>query len=353
MRRGVAELPLHGGRAPKWLFELMVKLAREIVILLVAELGRNEFLERMSSPYWFQSLGCVLGFDWHSSGLTTTVTAAIKEALRGLEDELGIYVAGGKGKTSRKTPDELKLKCDRAGVDADKLIYMSKLIAKVDNTAIQDGYQLYHHVFIFTTEGEWTVIQQGMRPEEQLARRYHWTSLELDNPVVEPHKGIWTTRIEPKVLNMVARESVPAQERVVELAREHPNKLVKEYLKMPEFHKITKEMINPNRLYQVMLTTYEKQPKDFETFLTTEGVGPKTLRALTLVAQLIYGTAPSFHDPARYSYAHGGKDGHPYPVDRSGYERTITILEKAIKEAKIGNREKLNALRRLARVFEG
>ncbi len=355
MRSGVAYLPLHTGKAPRWLFENMVKLSRAIIIALTDEFGKYEFIRRLSSPYWFQALGNLLGFDWHSSGLTTTVCGAIKEALKDIGKDIGIFMGGGKGKTALKTPEDI-LKTEKyLKISPEKLIYASRMSAKVDNVALQDGYELYHHTIIFTDDGKWTVIQQGMNTQNLYARRYHWLSDDLKSFVVEPHSAIATQKFEKNVLNTVAKESKGAQEVIVELAK-NPAKALKEFkkievLKLPPRHQMLIKDIDPKRLSKTLLKTYLRSPENYEELLAIEGVGPKTIRALALTSELIYGEPVSFRDPARFSFAHGGKDGHPYPVDRETYEKTITILETAIKSAKIGNREKLEALKRLHKAF--
>ncbi len=334
----------------------MIKLARAITELIVMEYGPHEFLNRISDPFWFQALGCVLGFDWHSSGLTTTTTAAIKEGIKGIECELGIFVAGGKGARSRKTPQELMFWGDKVGVDADKLIYASRMSAKVDSAALQDGYQIYHHSFFFTLDGKWAVVQQGMNPKTRFARRYHWISDGLNDFVVEPHSGI-VSQARGTALNLTDTKSDKARHVIAELASEPPWKLVKELkglkvMKLPSRHMLFLSDINPDRLYKIFLKTYEVVPEDFQSLLELQGVGPSTVRALALVADIIYGAEPSYEDPFVYTYAHGGKDGIPYPVNRSDYDRTIELLEKAIKTAKIGINDKRKALRRLSLLWQ-
>lgn len=351
MRTGIANLPLHYGKAPAWLFERMRDLSREITLVLIEEFGPEEMLRRLSDPFWFQAFGAVLGFDWHSSGLTTTVCGALKEGLRGLERELGLFVAGGKGRTSRRTPGEIEEVGDLLAIDAQNLVYASKMAAKVDSAALQDGYQIYHHCFIFTTKGSWNVVQQGMNETNRYARRYHWLSDDLKSFVCEPHSAICCDQ-RGVTLNMVAEESDPARSVTTELSKEKPEKLISEIkrlqnLHLPHRHEVLVQDLNPERLKRILLKTYERQPQNFEQLLGMEGVGPKTIRSLSLISELIYGVKPSFRDPARYSFAHGGKDGYPYPVDRENYDRSIEILRKAISTAKIGNREKLDALKRL------
>lgn len=351
MRTGIANLPLHYGKAPRWLFQRMVKLAREIAVIIVEEQGSVALLEKLSDPFWFQSFGCVLGFDWHSSGVTTTVCGALKEGIKGIEKDLGLFVAGGKGGTSRKTPVEIERVGETLSLDPNPLIYASRMSAKVDNTALQDGYQLYHHVFIFTPKGQWCVVQQGMNPENRTARRYHWLGEKVTDFVNEPHAAVCCDSTS-KPLNMVAEESREARKITAQISQQRPESIVLEIkklrsLQLPHHHQVWLKEINPQRLVKIFLSTYERQPEDFETLLGMRGVGPKTVRALSLVSELVYGAKPSFRDPVRYSFAHGGKDGHPYPVDRESYDRSIEFLRKAIARAKIGHGERMKAFKRL------
>jgi len=351
MRRGIANLPLHSGKAPAWLFERMTLLAREITRALVIEFGPGEVMHRLSDPFWFQAFGNLLGFDWHSSGLTTTVCGALKEGLRGLEGETGVFVAGGKGRVSRKTPQEIEVHCGRIAAEPAPLIYASRMAAKVDSSALQDTYQLYHHTFFFTHEGHWCVVQQGMNTATRYARRYHWLGEGVEDFCCEPHAAICCDA-RTQGLNMVARESVGNRDAITALFREDPARIIAEanqiaQLELPERHHITPEDLNSRRLHKVLLATYEKGPQDFEGVLGTRGVGPKTIRALSLMGELIYGEGPSFQDPARFSFAHGGKDGHPYPVDCSTYDRSIDFLKKALWSAQVGRTEKLKAMKRI------
>ena len=351
-RTGFAHLPLHNGKAPRWLFERMVPLSREIVTFIATEFGREEVLRRLSDPYWFQAFGCVLGFDWHSSGLTTTVCGALKEGLRGTEKELGLFVAGGKGATSRNTPEEIAAACECTGRDPRPLVYASRMSAKVDNSAVQDGYQLYHHSFVFTEKGEWCVVQQGMSDETAMARRYHWLSDDLQSYVEEPHAAVCCDA-SGTTLNLVASESAEVRSTSALLAGEKPEVTLKALhhlplLELPRRHEVTMEDIDPRYLKKILLRTYEAAPETFEKLLSIEGVGAKTLRALALTSELIYGAQASRKDPARYSFAHGGKDGTPFPVDRATYDRTIDVLRHALNRAKIERSEKVRAFRRLA-----
>lgn len=353
MRTGIAHLPLHGGKAPRWLFDRMKLLSREISLILSYEMGAEEYLKKLADPFWFQAFGCVLGFDWHSSGVTTTVCGALKEGLKDAGKDIGLFVCGGKGRTSRKTPGELKELGDKRLIkkDAEKLVYASRMSAKVDNTALQDGYQLYHHTFIVTESGKWTVIQQGMNQDNRWARRYHWLGEEVEDFVNEPHKGICCDH-KGKVLNMVAEESRKAREVTALVSKGSPEKTLEEYkkiltLNLALHHDVREKDIKPENLKKTLLSSYEKRPENFESLLGLQGVGPKTVRALALISELVYGEKPSFTDPVRYSFAHGGKDGHPYPVNREVYDTSIEFLRKAIQKAKIGHTEKLKAFKRL------
>jgi hypothetical protein len=351
MRTGTAHLPLHGGRAPAWLFGRMVRLAREITVHIVTEYGSDEMLRRLSDPYWFQALGCVLGFDWHSSGVTTTVTAALKEGLRGTEHDLGIYAGGGKGAVSRRTPGEIATHCERLSMDPRPLVYASRMSAKVDSAAVQDGYQLYHHAFFFTSSGGWCVVQQGMHDANGMARRYHWLASGLQSFVNEPHAAI-CAQAEAPTLNLVAEESGAARIAAAELARQKPGVVLstlkdRPLLEMPRRHAVLLADVNPQHLERILLKTYERAPEDFETLLGMPGVGARTLRALALVAEVIYGAPASTRDPARFSFAHGGKDGFPYPVDVETYDATVEALRAAVKKANIDRSERVQALKRL------
>src|SRR4051794_15491200 len=334
----------------------MTKLAREVVVYMAGELGTDEILRRLSDPHWFQAFACVLGFDWHSSGVTTTATGALKMGVRGLEDELGLYVAGGKGAVSRRTPGEITAACERLGRDPQPLVRASKTSAKVDNTAVQSGHQLYHHSFVFTASGRWCVIQQGMSDETRSARRFHWLGEAVDSFVDEPHSAVCDDS-RGVLVNFVADESAGARDAVVELARSAPGETVATLdraaeLVMPRRHELKLADVNPRYLDRILLKTYERAPQDFEQLLGIEGVGPKTLRALALVAELVYGTKASTQDPARYAFAHGGKDGTPFPVDRATYDRTISILRDAVNRSHIDRSEHVKAFARLAKLEE-
>jgi hypothetical protein len=352
MRTGYADLPLHGGRAPRWLFERMTALAREMALAVAAAEGASGLLRRLSDPVWFQAFGCVLGFDWHSSGLTTTTCGALKEGLRGCLPDVGVVVAGGKGRASRRTPGEIEAACEWTGTEAAPLVRASRLSAKVDSAAVQDGFSVYHHMFFFTAEGSWAVVQQGMDEAAGMARRYHWlTPARFD---VEPHAAVASPPARD-VLNLVAGEGEANRATSTALAREEPGVVIGEVerlksLSLPRRHRLLLADVHPERLERVLLPAYERQPQDFTELLSTPGLGAKGLRALALVAELVYGEPASVRDPVSYAFAHGGKDGTPFPVDRAAYDSTIESVRRALGEARAGRSEKVEALRRLARV---
>lgn len=368
MRRGIATFGLDYGRCPPWLFKRMVRLARSIVILMVEYFGPETFLERLSDPVWFQSFGTVLAFDWNASGLTTTTLGALKAALFGLEKDLGIFVAGGKGKTSRKTPDQILQKAELANLSflqAEKLTFLSRLTAKVDSALLQDNFQIYHHSFLFTKKGHWAVIQQGMNTSVKKARRYHWYSERVIDPTLEPHQGIQSEVILPKILNLTSKKSLANREGIIKIVSEkktlqsHVIKLIQKTnegekqltllnLTDNEFysHPVLQETFTP-RLEKSIQNLLQKDSRSLTDVLMTENVGPKTIRALSLISELVTGAKPSFEDPARYSFAFGGKDGIPYPVDKITYDKTLNVIEKAIKKAQLSPQEKDEALRRM------
>ena len=332
----------------------MAELAPAIAEVMVLEHGRAEFLRRLSDPHWFQAFGCVLGFDWHSSGVTTTVCGALKEGLAKRQNEIGIFVAGGKGKTSRRTPLELIQYGQRANVDGARLAYNSRMAAKVDSAAIQDGFGIYHHSFFVSNEGEWAVVQQGMRGGDGTARRYHWLGSQVSDFVNEPHVAIATDAKADAVLNMVASESAAARTISTDFARQEPRVVDREIarvisMELPKRHWVDiQEDINPAHLRKVLLNTYEASPQNYEQLLAIPGVGPKSVRALALVSEVVYGSPASMRDPARFSFAHGGKDGHPYPVNRDVYDQSVNWLKEAVNKARIGHSERLKALKRLS-----
>ena len=382
IKRGLATFTLDTGICPPWLFQKMVSLGRSMTEVLIDEYGPDEYIKRIADPVWFQSLGTVLAFDWNASGLTTILTAALKEAIRDREKELGIFIAGGKGATSRKTPDQITDWGQRLNFSQDKtrsLVYSSKMSAKVDSSLVQDGYALYHHAFFFSKNGSWTVVQQGMNTQNSTARRYHWYSDSFDSFVNEPHSGIASQAFRKKALNLVSKASFKNRKVSLELAnssyltlmkdiqilRRHESELSKtitlktgdEQLTIAslagiEFthHPVEMEDFSKSKyLEKILARITELKPQNYEKLLEIQGVGGKTMRALSLVSEIIYGADPSYEDPARYSFAHGGKDATPYPVDRDTYDKTIQILQTAVKRAKISPLEKDKALRRIAK----
>jgi hypothetical protein len=350
---GYASLPLHTGKAPAWLFGRMVRLSREILIYMTNEFGSREILRRLSDPFWFQAFGCVLGFDWHSSGVTTTVCGAVKESLKGIDRELGFFAAGGKGATSRRAPAQIAESCDLMGHDAQPLVYASRTAAKVDSAAVQDGYQLYHHVFFFTSTGDWCVVQQGMSDRTSMARRYHWLSEHVASFVDEPHEAVCCDA-RGDTLNLVAHENEAVRLASVEIAKQPPDVTMKTIASIPELtlprrHELLPEIdVASPYLEKILVKTYERAPENYEALLGVEGVGPRTLRALSLASELLHGTPAAMRDPARFAFAHGGKDGIPFPVDKLTYDKTIEILNKAVNRSAIDRSEKVKAFKRLA-----
>jgi uncharacterized protein len=352
-RTGYADLPLHHGHVPPWLAERMSSLGKAIVEAIVLDYGKGEVLRRLSDPFWFQALGCVMGMDWHSSGITTSVMGALKKAVNPMSAELGIYICGGKGRYSRQTPDELMRIAGKTGMDGDQLVRSSKLAAKVDNTAIQDGFQLYLHSFVLTDEGEWAVVQQGMNDSSSMARRYHWHSAHLQSFVSEPHAFIYGQN-QGLILNMTDKEAVTTRDGVLEIAKESPSSVLPEIkrLVMPSPHGLTEKDVNLKRLGAVLAVAHEKQLPSFEDLLLLEGLGPRTLQSLVLVSEVIHGTPSRFTDPARFSFAHGGKDGHPFPVPTKVYDETLHTLHDSIRRAKIGVYDKHRAVKSLQRLSQ-
>lgn len=355
MRTGTANLPLHGGKCPAWLFTHMKALSAAIVEVIIEEAGTQEVLRRLSDPYWFQALGCVVGFDWHSSGVTTTVCGALKEGLTEIGPAAGLFLAGGKGKVSRQTPQEITAVADRfpVSVDAAQLVRASKLAARVDNNALQDGYQIYHHCFVFNRQGNWAVIQQGMNEDLAQARRYHWLSTEVRDFTDEPQAAICCDST-AETLNLVGHNNEGLRLMSSQLALEHPDQTMRELrlideklplLTLPQAHAIPRTAY----LNRALRAAYEEQPQNFEALLQVPGVGAGTLRALCLVAEVAYGMKPSFADPVRYAFAHGGKDGFPFPVNERDIENSYHTLNRALRKARSGQREQLKALRNLAR----
>ncbi|MDI6690509.1 MAG: DUF763 domain-containing protein [Candidatus Bathyarchaeota archaeon] len=370
-RTGVARLPLHYGKAPKWLVVRMQKLAKEIVTIIINGYGTGEFLKRLSDPFWFQALGCVLGYDWHSSGVTTVVTGVLKQAI--IPEEHGVAVCGGKGRISRQAPLEIEKVSEKFGFSSSKtenLRYASKMSAKVDNTAIQAGYQLYHHTFFLTENGDWAVIQQGMCPQDRTARRYHWLSEKIQNFIVEPHNAIVGDVKRDIALDMTAKESEGCRKASVDITKEKPNKIMRLIMSVrPAYQKSLQEWMpkpaeNAWREYPIEVLSmptninwkalqevYEFQPSNYEQLLGFKGVGPATVRGLALIAELIYGEKPCWKDPVKYSFAYGGKDGVPHPVDRKAMDESIRMLHQAIEQAKIGDKERMYSLQRLRQLI--
>jgi hypothetical protein len=347
-RSGSTDLPLHYGYVPKWLAERMAKLGLAIVECLVMDYGTEEVLRRLSDPFWFQSLGAVMGMDWHSSGITTSVMGALKRAVNPHARELGIYICGGKGKYSRETPNELLKLGDATGLDGNYLVRCSKLSAKVDNTAVQDGFQLYTHNFVVSNTGKWSVIQQGMSSHSSTARRYHWHSDDLTSFVSDPHSAVCGHNY-GQILNLADKHAGVTRNGIMDIAGVQPDVMLNEikHLTMPAHHDVKAKDVDLKRLGAVLWLAYEKQPSDFEDLLLLEGLGPRTLQSLTLVSEVIHGTPSRFKDPARFSFAHGGKDGHPFPVPTKIYDETIGTLQTAIYKAKMGQSDKNEAIKRL------
>jgi hypothetical protein len=331
----------------------MTLLAREMSLAILAEEGPAGLMRRLSDAVWFQAFGCVLGFDWHSSGLTTTTCGALKEGLKPLTRETGMVVAGGKGRASRRTPMEIEAACESTGLDAGPLVRASRLSAKVDSSAVQDGFQVYHHTFVLSSDGTWAVVQQGMNQDTGMARRYHWlTPTRFDS---DPHAAVAGTSptTDGEVLNLVAAEGEGNRVVSAALAREEPDHVFREVermrsLSLPRRHEVRVADLHPERLERVLLSAYRAQPEDYTELLAVQGVGAKGLRALSLVAELTYGAPASVRDPVSFSFAHGGKDGTPFPVDRPTYDATIESLRRAVTEVRAGRTEKVAALRRLA-----
>ncbi len=380
-RTGYADLPLHHGTVPRWLADRMMQLGTLIIESLLIQYGKKEVLRRLSDPLWFQSLGAVLGMDWHSSGITTSVMYALKRGINARARAFGLCICGGRGIYSRQTPDQLLYLGEKTGMDGEALVRTSKLCAKVDNTAVQDGFQLYQHNFILSAEGDWAVVQQGMNAQTKTARRYHWCSESIKTFVDAPHTGI-TGENKGLILNLTDSTASKTREAILSLATESPVRVMNEIKKvisppapqlelfdtesqpspedniiietgrnivMPAHHDVRKEDVDLKRLGGVLVTAYESNPQDFESLLLTPGLGSRTLQSLTLVSEVIYGTPSRFTDPARFSFAHGGKDGHPFPVPCHIYDESIRILGDSIEKSKLGYNDKSECLKRLHR----
>jgi hypothetical protein len=357
-RSGVADLPLHGGRVPDWLAQRMTRLGAAITETIIHDYGTSAFLSRMSDPFWFQALGAVMGMDWHSSGITTSVMGALKRGLGPLADELGLYICGGRGKFSRNTPNELRVIANRRGLDGDDLVRTSRLTARIDNNAIADGFQIYLHSFVVTATGEWAVVQQGLNDRSGMARRYHWHSPSVKDFVIAPHTGIVGEQL-GTIMNLVDAHAQPAQHAMLDIAREHPEKTIAaaaRHLRLPRRHEVREENVDLKRLAAVLAIAYERDLHNFAELLLLEKLGPRTLQSLALVAEVVHGAPSRFNDPARFSFAHGGKDGHPFPVPLKTYDESLNFLRSALDRARLGSaggtdrliaKEKLDGFRRL------
>jgi uncharacterized protein len=372
-RTGSADLPLHGGRVPAWLSARMARLGRVIVEAIVLQYGRDELLRRLAHPFWFQSFGAVMGMDWHSSGVTTSVVGALKRGLAPIQPELGIYVCGGRGAHSRRTPAELTAIGERTGLDAGPLVHASRLVAKVDNAAVQDGFTLYLHAFVTTADGKWCIVQQGMSEQRREARRYHWLSEGLESFLDSPHAAI-EGRNRGAIVNLADARAGRSRSAGLELVRGGPDRTigvlrslrergnaaldlfaepaapaaeVLPHLQMPAHHDVRASDVVLKRLHGALAAAADRGPRDFADLLLTPGVGARTVAALALVAEIVHGAPARFTDPARYSLALGGKDGHPFPVPLKVYDETIRVLKDAVSHAKLGNDERMAALKRL------
>lgn len=374
-RAGSADLPLHSGRVPKWLADRMTRLGAIMSEAIVHHYGRNELLRRLAHPFWFQSFGAVMGMDWHSSGVTTSVVGALKRGLTPLSKELGIHVCGGRGKHSKQTPYELAAIGDKVGIDGLSLANVSRLVAKVDTAAVQDGFDLYLHSFIVTDDGQWVIVQQGMNGEHRQARRYHWLSEGLKSFVDEPHTGIDGAG-QGTIFNLTDRRAAASRRAQLDLLRDlGPDRITQEiaaletkttsineapqmllpHLVMPHHHDVRAENVVMRRLHGALAAAADRGPVDFPELLMVPGVGARTVKALAQVAEVVHGTPCRFSDPARFSYAHGGKDRHPFPVPLKIYDQTIQVLKSAVQKAKLGQQDELFALKRLddqARLLE-
>jgi hypothetical protein len=346
-RSGHADLPLHGGRVPAWLADRMTQLGTAISESVLLHYGPTDLLSRLSDPFWFQALGSVMGMDWHSSGITTSVVGALKRGLNPRAHELGIYICGGRGKHSRKTPDELRIVAGKTGLSGDELARTSRLTARIDNNAIADGFQIYLHAFVVTAGGEWAVIQQGLNEEAGLARRYHWHSATVRDFTCEPHSAIAGTH-PGEIVNLVDAGARTAQTALLEMSRQAPEITLRDLrLAMPAHHQVRADDVDLKRLGAVLAVAYERDLRDFASLLLLEKLGPRTLQSLALIAEVVHGAPVRFSDPARFSFAHGGKDGHPFPVPLKTYDASLSVLRTALDTARAGDREKLDGMRRL------
>lgn len=349
-RSGTADLPLHGGRVPAWLATRMTQIGTAITEAVVHHYGPSEFLTRLSDPFWFQALGSVMGMDWHSSGITTSVMGALKRGVNPRAANLGLHICGGRGKHSRRTPEELRALADRLGLDGDTLVRTSRLTARVDNNAIVDGFQIYLHTFVVTPTGEWAVIQQGLNQRERTARRYHWHSVGVRDFTSAPHTGIVG---EPggTIRNLVDRAADPARQAMIATTRERPDRVIGEIkaLVAPRHHDVRITDVDLRRLGAVLAVAHERELADFASLLLVEKLGPRTLQSLALVAEVVHGTPTRFTDPARFSFAHGGKDGAPFPVPLHTYDETVAVLRRSLDAAKVGYTDRIDGMKRLDR----
>ena len=350
---GSADLALMGGSIPFWLFERMTKLSLPIVESIILEYGKQAFLQKLSDPFWFQSFGSVIGMDWNSSGITTAVMSALKKSLNPHSKELGIYVCGGKGKDSLQTPNELVAVGDKTGLNGNELAKFSRLTAKVDSTAIQDGFQVYMHYFVVSDQADWSVIQQGMQTETSKARRYHWNSNSINSFVEEPHTAICGD-FQGEILNLVAKQAKPTQLAIIDIAKENPEKMLEEikHLTLPTYKDIKAKDVDLKRLGSILWLAQETQTQLFEDLLLLKGLGPRTLQSLALVSEVIHGTPSRFTDPARFAFAHGGKGGRPFPVPTKVYDEVIDTLKNSVEKAKIGDSDKQSVIQKLTQITQ-
>jgi uncharacterized protein len=347
-RSGVADLPLHGGRVPQWLAERMTQLGTAITEAVVQDYGASAFLSRLSDPFWFQALGAVMGMDWHSSGITTSVMGALKRGLTPRANELGIYICGGRGRFSRNTPQELRSIAEGRGFDGEAMVRNSRLTARIDNNAIADGFQIYLHSFIVTSDGEWAVVQQGLNDRSGMARRYHWHSAAVRDFVAEPHSAI-VGENQGTIMNLVDAQAKPAQTALLDIARENPDTTLRaaRHLRLPGHHEVRAENIDLKRLGAVLAVAYDRDLRQFAELLLLEKLGPRTLQSLALIAEVVHGAPSRFTDPARFSFAHGGKDRHPFPVPLKTYDESLNCLRTSLELAKLGDKDRLEGFRRL------
>ncbi|WP_353063174.1 DUF763 domain-containing protein [Tunturibacter psychrotolerans] len=350
-RSGTADLPLHGGRVPPWLASRMTELGTAIAEQVILNYGQSEFLTRLSDPFWFQAYGAVMGMDWHSSGITTSVLGALKRGMNPRFSELGLMVCGGRGRHSVRTPDELRAFSQKTGLDGDALARTSRLTARIDNNAVADGFQLYLHSFVITQSGEWAVVQQGMNPDSHLARRYHWHSASVRDFVSAPHTAI-VGQPQGEILNLVDVRARKAQSALLTIARGPVPSALNDARKliMPMHHDVRAENVDLKRLGAVLAVAHEQELRDFSSLLLVEGLGPRTLQSLALVAEVVHGAPARFSDPARFSFAHGGKDGHPFPVTLKTYDDSLGVLRRCLEAARLGHTEKLEGFARLDRL---